>query len=365
MYEKTIVLFDLDNTLFEAQYCRLSAVRKALCETFGWTRFPWQDYFLLRDHSKVFDHCFRQSFHHFWAAPELVILTRALQKGIVGRQELLANLSTLRWQLESAESRYWRIGELEAARKRILQGSSFLRSLRRYVNSERANPKMAEIQNAYEKYENLVLYPRVKELIDAITGVPGVLAYVATEGDYGQQKKKIEKLKLGDEFRGKILASELLKHNVFYLRSMRRITRSLRTGGYWRRAESHRYIVDDERLRLFKLCWGKRHGFFYRAILAAIASNPTAPEIALVNLDVSELLDSRKLSFGRIIMVGDRIDLDVNPIWNLYGKRSLTLRVLKGPYSKIVAPVNPPASNYREFSSTGRALANLLDTIRG
>ena len=354
------VFFDLDHTLYEAFESRKAQIRNIFRKHFDLARFPWSIYFAIREKYRVFDLVYPgSSFHHYWLPSELVALLFGIIKKDLDPKEILSILRRLENKLSLISYRYPRPGAFIAKADEALKEEDKFQNLLIYINELSESRFVRKVALDYETGLKLEVYPHVKEGIKVLKEM-GTKCYIATEGSYERQVVKLKKLSILHHFLNRILASEIFEHNRFYRDSLTLIRNAITQGMYWKMYHSKELSEADENISNFWLLKRKEKCFYYVSILNAIYQDPENPETILKTWSSTDLLEPSDHAFDKLIMFGDRIDKDVDPLWRLYGEKVHIIRIKKGRYMNSGINVHIPSTNYSEFSEPGKAIKYLI-----
>ena len=106
----------------------------------------------------------------------------------------------------------------------------------------------------------------------------------------------------------------------------------------------------DEEIRKFQLLKYKQEYHYYLSAFKAIAANRQTPEAVLRGARASDLLTTDIRPAPRVIMVGDRVDKDMAPVWRLLGHNAMLIRLKAGKYKRTPGAQAIPRTNYAECS---------------
>jgi FMN phosphatase YigB (HAD superfamily) len=363
MNKSIIILFDLDHTLYEAYW----SWRNPLSDIFGnqlaYKKFPWDTYFKIREHSKIFDIYFKNNFRHYWLTPELAGLLILLIENKIKSNEFVSDLLEIDLKATLLKKYCCRPGlyylEIE---KEIQKHKTFLSAIHKIKTLSRQK-RIININNEYYSSVNLHPHTGVEKGLQFLQD-NDIKFYLASEGDYSQQLFKINKLSLDGYFKNKILASEIYKLNKNYIKYHNKIDTAIIDGSYLRKISKKDIMFADEQMQRYELIRKKEEYYYYYSILNAIDINPTNPEKILLENKYDQLLQKYRAHKNKLFMIGDRVDKDILPLWRMFGEKIILLRVRTGKYKKFEISAKLPKSNYTECSNTGIAFEVLCDKLR-
>ena len=364
MSERRIALFDLDHTLYESSWSWRKSLQALVVDRLGNRRFPWSAYFGIRGHSNVFDVVWEKSFRHHWLTPELASLMLLIREGRVNTPALLEELESVEHLLGLARRREVRPGRyLLAGREIIGRHKAVDRAIR--IAAERAQSHEAkELVTEYYAAVRIQPYAGVRQGLQALKD-RNIGCYLASEGDYALHQAKLRMLNLERFFRDKVLASEIYTSNRLYRRHRRMIIAAIDEGTYLKNRGSHELSRADEEIRKYELIKHKENFHYYYAILNAIAANRDTPEHVLLTGAADRLLKAGRLVPDSIVMIGDRVDKDMYPVWKIFDGHAALIRVRSGKYRRRGMPRSVPRKNYRECTDLRQAFALVGKFTRG
>jgi FMN phosphatase YigB (HAD superfamily) len=366
MNNQWIVLFDLEHTLYEAYQSWRRPLHHLFIKQIGYKNFPWDTYFTIRKHYRIFDLIFDKSFRHHWLTPEIVSLMILLMEKKINPVTLLIELEKIEFQIELIKNQFYRPGQFYVEAHKVFRSHRTFISAIEYINEKSKSDFISKIQKEYYNRVNIQPYEGVLDGLNQLFD-RDIKVYLASEGDYDHQIFKVQELHLEKHFSEKILASEIYKSNYYYKKNWYLIKTAIENGSYSKRLFSEEIIKADETVRKYALMKRKENYYYYYSILNAIRLNNKKPEEVLLKSKNNDLINYKNLNQFHIIMVGDRLDKDVLPVWRIFGKQAFLIRVKVGKYKNETLQFRIPKSNYTEckdikqaFKKINAQLSNVL-----
>lgn len=348
MYDNSIILLDLDHTLYNAFDPWRNLVSKIFIHDLGWKTFPWRTFNEIRTHYRVFDIFFEKSFRHYWLSQELIVLLLGIKNQSVSSEDLLDELAKFEIRLSLIRTKEYRPSIILSSALEFTKNCKELNKALKLIEETRDNLEIKEIEDRFWSDAKITCYDGVFDLLSKLSK-ENARFYLVSEGDYELQVWKTKLLGIQQFFVNKILVTESYKQSSEYLRNLELVKKIISNKDNEVFKESEKARQADSVLRKFELLKLKEDLFFYYAIFKSILQDPKNPEREFIFTDIDELLDISELTEGKVVMVGDRIDKDILPIWKIFGKNSELIRIRCGKYKTNDLQSNIPKSVYKEF----------------
>ncbi|TAK51312.1 MAG: hypothetical protein EPO24_16005 [Bacteroidetes bacterium] len=360
-----IILFDLDHTLYEAYNTWRNPLQQLFREHCSITRFPWKMYFKLRDFNNVFDLLYQKSFRHHWLTSELASLLLLLIEKRVDASLLFDELERIDFRLRVLRHKYPRPGMYRLSAMATLADHKVFQKTVQLAQDICNARSVRALTPEYYNMAAMTPHDGVVQCFDFLS-TEGYRFYLATEGDYKHQIFKIKRLSLQSYFKGKILASEFYLENPSYQSALRTITTAVNDGSYGKKFYSKEIIHADETVRMFEMLKHKEHYFYYYALCHAIASDADTPEKVLLQSKAPEHLLSTDITpESKVLMVGDRNDKDMVPLWKIFQSACYLIRIKAGVYKDEKLKFKIPKRNYAETKNFRGVLSRLKKELKG
>ena len=218
--------------------------------------------------------------------------------------------------------------------------------------------RYAALEADQRHYDHL---PLLRNLADR-----GVTTVVVSQGRVDVQTAKLRRLKLAEFFDRRLLVTESASRIVGRDELDHRIDEELARC-------SHGPAPDGELLSLWRFrCildrWGRKSPEYYARCLHAIANAPSDCQRTLADLRHFPF-DAWKQDDVRFVMVGDRLDTDIDPVLaNLGRAQCETIHLRSGKYADIAHPNTAldraPHRTFTRWSEVEHYLLNDLDWTR-
>ena len=362
MNDDRLVLFDLDYTLYEAYGNWKRPLAGLFRRTLGIKSFPWTLYFDIRGYNEVFEVFYEKSFRHHWLTAELAALLMLLVEKKTPATALLDDLQSIDFRLNLLKRMFPRPGAHALAAQKLCLSFPTFRSAIEGVKERSTSPQVVDLVSRYSGSLRFRPYPGVVEVLEFLKE-RGIPFYLASEGDYDQQRFKCRLLGLDGYFFHRTLASEIYKLNRCYRASRKTIEDALADGSYSGEMDSPGIRQADEEVRRFELLKHKEDFHYYISALNAIASDGENPEEVLKNAGSEGILTTDVNLTSGVVMVGDRNDKDMYPVWRLLGEKARLIRMRSGKYKDDPRSPDIPRGQYAECPEFRQVYTRLRKTF--
>ena len=362
MNDDRLVLFDLDFTLYEAYGNWRRPLAGLFRRNLGTKAFPWTLYFDIRGHNEVFEIFYEKSFRHHGLTAELAALRILLFEKRISATALLNDLQSIEFRLDLLKRIFPRPGSYALEAKKYCLSFPTFRSAIEGVKERSTSPQVVDVVSRYSDSLRFRAYPGVVEALEFLKE-RGIPFYLASEGDYDQQRFKCKLLGLDGYFSQRTLASEIYKLNRCYRASRKTIEDALADGSYAEEMDSPGIRRADEEVRRFDLLKHKEDLHYYISALNAIDSDRDNPEEFLRTVDSDDVLTTNIDLPSGVIMVGDRNDKDMYPVWQLLKEKALLIRMRAGKYKNDPRSPDIPRGQYAECPEFRQVYTRLRETF--
>lgn len=348
MYDNSIILFDLDHTLYNAVDPWRNLVSKIFISDRKWKNFPWKIYFAIREHHKVFELFFEKSFRHHWLSQELIALLLGIKNKSISSEDLLNELAKFEIWLSLIRSRECSPTKILRSALEFTKDCVELNKALKLIQEKKDDPEIKAIEERFWSQAKITCYDGVSDLLSKLSK-ENARFYLVSEGDYELQVWKTKLLNIHHFFVNRILVTELYKLSSVYLKNLDLIKKILLNKYDDINIESEKASQADSIIRKFELLKLKDDLFFYYAIFKSITSDPKNPESVYLSTNIDKLLEINETMEDKVVMIGDRVDKDLFPIWKIMGKNSELIRIKCGKYKTKDLQIGIPKSIYKEF----------------
>ena len=145
--------------------------------------------------------------------------------------------------------------------------------------------------------------------------------------------------------------------------SRKTIEDALADGSYAEEMDSPGIRRADEEVRRFDLLKHKEDLHYYISALNAIDSDRDNPEEFLRTVDSDDVLTTNIDLPSGVIMVGDRNDKDMYPVWQLLKEKALLIRMRAGKYKNDPRSPDIPRGQYAECPEFRQVYTRLRETF--